>query len=109
MLKDCGHSGDAEGLISGERGSQRVLRLNGELGFAGGTQRSGGAVLNEDDVNIQTGFLKIALFLGNIKAGMVGVGRPVQGKGDLCQVFGLGAVRIGRGAGCTGGKAEHHK
>ena len=84
VLHNRGNGGNGHFAVTGNGWQHAVLEGNAELCLVGADHHFGGILAGLNDFHIQTGFLKVALFLRHIQAGVVGVGRPVEHKGYLC-------------------------
>ena len=60
-----------------------VLKAYAELSLARAYKHFGAVLGRLHDLNVKTCVGEIALFLGNIKTGVVGIWSPVKDKGDL--------------------------
>ena len=85
VLQEGGHGGHSQGVLPGEGGRQVVLDGDGKLRLTGGAHGGGAVLQGLHDGDIQPRLLKIALGGGHIKAGVVGVGGPVQAEGHVGQ------------------------
>ena len=77
--------GDGQRLGEREGGGQRILDGYGELALTGGAERGGAVLRRLHNLDLEIGLLVVAHGLGDVEAGVVGVGRPVEGEGDLLQ------------------------
>ncbi len=101
MLDDGGHGRDAR-IARDQAVGNIVLEGHTKLHLAR-TDHGLGAVLGRlDDLDLEPLVLEEALGLGDVDARVVGVGRPVEGEGDLVGIIRCGS-RAGGRAGCRGG------
>ncbi|MNC62323.1 hypothetical protein D3C75_1123350 [compost metagenome] len=85
MLDDCSDRDERHILQTGQ--CERLLGTDAKSGFAGGDHRIGSSRNRLYNFYIQSFLLIISQLFGCIKAGMVGVRRPVQSDLDFSQLF----------------------
>ena len=110
VLNDGGHGGNGQGIVTDQGRGHGVLERDTELGLAGAHQDFRAVLRRLDHFHIQACIGKIAFGHGDVEAGVVGIGRPVQHEGDGLEIL-LGIVAGGSGlialAAAAGAQAEY--